>query len=146
MRKRELVIFIAVTILIVVILLSYVFLSLFSGSSVPKASPTPAPSRQTRSPQPAQTSSFSPSPVPAISSPSPVSSPQLSKNQLIDILPVRTPLFNIEYYYNGDIFRVTIKEEPYSENKSQAEQWFRERGHNSNSLNIFWDAYPEIQR
>lgn len=146
MRKQELYIFIAVIILVIFIFISYAIFSLFSRPSSPQPSPSPIPT-PVRSPQPSRILDISPGPI-ATPTPSPSASvsPSLTKEQLLDTLPIRTPLFNIEHYTKDDLFRITIKENPYQENQNLAQQWFRDRGIDPSGLNIYWDAFPNVTR
>lgn len=143
MKKQDLYLFIGMIILIAVIFVVYLVASLFGPTPEPEESPIPS-TIPTRSTQPLD--SINPSPLQSITTPLPSLTGQTAKDQVINSLPLITSLFNVEYYYDGDVFRITIKQNPYTENKLKAEQWLKDQGLNPASLNIFWDAYPEVKR
>lgn len=143
MRKQELVILISVIILAAIIFVIFLTTAFFSPHQ-PTESPQPS-SIPLMSIRPTSFPGFSPLPQASFlpSSAAPETTP---KEQIINSLPYKSIQFNVEYYYDGDIFRITIKENPYLENKAKAEEWFRQSGVNPSNLNIFWDAYPEVER
>lgn len=143
MRKQELFIFIGIITFVTIIFFTYVLISLFSGKE--ELPPTPKPSTlPTRSTFP-RSFDNTPSAQPSVA-PIPSVLTGLTKDELINQLPLRTELFNVEYYFQDDLFKVTIKENPYEENKAKAEEWFENLGFDPKNLNIYWFAFPEVQR
>lgn len=56
--------------------------------------------------------------------------PISSRQQLINMLPVRNDSFTIEYLAKTDTIIVTIIKNPYTQNRQKALNWFKERGVN----------------
>ncbi len=66
--------------------------------------------------------------------------------QIISRLPVTTDAYDIEYLSSSNTFVVTIKESPYEENKSKAQQWFLQNGFSSiEGLNILYNSYRWVE-
>lgn len=145
MRRQELIILIGVIIFVFVMFIIYVFISLFSPSQT-SPDPSPQTARPTESVRPLPISSKKPLPPspPPLPSSLPESTTKLTKQELINLLPIQTEFANIEYLSVSDSFAITIKEDPYQENKTKIEQWFRTQGFNPLELNIYWQAYPEV--
>lgn len=145
MRKQELFLFIGIIVFVAVIFFTYVFISLFS-SEQPSVSPIPS-SLPTSSSHPFDSLINSPSAPPPIILPSSLPSPvpgEPTKNSLINLMPVQTDFANIEYLSSVDAFAVTIKKNPYQENRARVEEWFENVGFNPSQLNIYWQTYPEV--
>lgn len=121
---------------------------------LPRSAPTPVPTFNTSyTPTPVSlptnTQPFlSPSPSqedPLHESPSPTQ-PSLSRKELIDLLPITTDSYNIEYFAASDEIVVTIKQEPYEENRKKSERWFIEKGFSDfDKARITWTALRFIQ-
>jgi len=145
MRKQELFLFIGIIVFISVIFFAYVFISLFS-SGQPSASPKPSfgPTNSSRPFDSLRRIPPAPSPVSLPSSlPSPVPG-EPTKDSLINLMPVQTDFANIEYLSSIDAFAVTIKKNPYRENRARVEAWFEDAGFDPSRLNIYWQTYPEV--
>ena len=144
MIKRELIIFTIVTIIVFIIVISLIIFS----NDTPFPSPLPSPSVSAKPSQPTTTNnlpSIQPFPSPLIfPSPSPII--VTTKEDLTYQLPFQGNSFNIEYLSVSDLFAVTIKENPYKENVTKAEEWFKDRGFNPEELNIYYHVFPGVQR
>lgn len=78
--------------------------------------------------------------------PSPIPKQKLNRQQLINLMPVITEDFDIEYLKKSDLFLVTIKRGPYDIVRTKSEQWFIDRGITDfEEFNIKWGAYPYVQ-
>ncbi len=145
MRKQELFLFIGIIVFIAVIFFAYVFISLFS-SGQPAVSPAPSfsPTNSSRPFDSLRNIPPAPSPILLPSSlPSPIPG-EPTKDSLINLMPVQADFANIEYLSSIDAFAVTIKKNPYQENRARVEAWFEDVGFNPSQLNIYWQTYPEV--
>ena len=109
--------------------------------------PSPSPETSTPSPTfiPLPSSFFSPEPQ-ATTLPSPVSQKIISRQELINLTPVETPEFNIEYFSTSDSIIVTIKKSPYEQSQAKAEEWFRQRGIvDFDAYKIEWSSYRYLE-
>lgn len=129
-----------------VMLAILVFVSVFIGSGKPASLKV--------SPSPSSIASFQPSliPVPSLNpysspllTPAPLPQKKLTKEEFLRSMPVITDLFNIEYFDTTGSLWITIKEDPYEENKQEAIKWLRDRGLNPDELNIKWNKYISVQ-
>lgn len=141
MKRRELFIFIAVIVMVFILFIIYATVSLFNngdGSPPPSTAPLPIKSSAPLRPIDIYPSpSTIPSLLPTING--------LSKDDFIDLLPIQTDTFNVEYLSVSDHFVVSIKKNPYQVNKTLAEDWLKGLGLDPNDLNIYWRAFPEIK-
>lgn len=145
MRKQELFLFIGIIVFIAVIFFAYVFISLFS-SGQPSGSSAPS-FRPTSSPRPLDSLRSIPPTPPPVLLPSSLPSPtpgEPSKASLINLMPIQTDFANIEYLSSIDAFAITIKKNPYQENRAKVEEWFNNVGFDPSRLNIYWQTYPEV--
>ena len=136
--------------LIIIILLGLIFILFFYITVFRSETSKPTTSPVTTIPVISPTTTFiiPPSLNPATiaqPSPTPIPTATLTREQLISQTPIETKEFNIEYYIESDTFRITIKENPYEENKAKAEQWLQDRGLGPNDLNILWAAYFGVE-
>lgn len=143
MRKQELVILFLIFGFVTIIFVTYILISLFSQRPTPQPSLSPSPKPLT-SRIPVVTPIEPPSPQPT-SLPSPLTG-EITKPLIIDLLPIQTSFANIEYLSGNDTFVVTIKQNPYTENKDKVEQWFRDQGFEPEDLKIYWQTYPEVEK
>lgn len=144
MRKQELIIFMVVITLVAVLFLVFVLSSLFSQpepQTPPLSSSRPASSLRPLQNIPNAPIS-APSPIPLPSALPQVTEP--TKESIISLLPIQTEFANIEYLASSDSFAVTIKKDPYQENKTKIEDWFKDAGLDPSSLEIYWQTYPEV--
>lgn len=131
---------------LLVLILGSVYFSSLKKDTVQIPQPTPIQVFIKPSPSPVASPKASLAPTPPSPAPSPRISTSLSKQQLINIMPIQTDEFNIEYFSNADIFIVTIKLSPYDQNRLKSEQWFKDRGViNFESLNIKWSSLRNVQ-
>jgi len=86
-----------------------------------------------------------PSPIPSTTAIPSISS-ELTKNDIINFLPVVTDIYNIEYLSYDDHFLITVKQGNYQQVQEQAKQWFRNLNFNPDTLNIYWVADPYVQQ
>ena len=143
MRRQELILFTVTLIIIVFILITVVIISVLPDSAAPRSSPLPSRGVSNNLP------SFSPFIVPSPSPdylPLPPEGATTSKEGLINLLPVQTVNFDIEYLSSDDLFVITIKNNPYQENLSKDEQWFEEWGLNIDDLNVYVFAFPQVDK
>lgn len=126
-----------------VLFIVYAIVSIFTPQE-PLPSPTPVPLRSNPPVSPVR-------PLETSLNPPATDSVQLTPNgpseeELVDLLPIQTDTFNVEYLSVIDRFVVTIKKNPYQVNKTQAEDWFKGFGFDPKNLNIYWRAFPEVKR
>ena len=140
MNKRDLFILIAVIIMVSVMFIVYMLASFFDSGGAPPPSGTPSPSSSSHL---IRSFEISPNPSPT---PLPPLTKGLSKDNLVDLLPLQTETFDVEYLSVSDHFVITIKKDPYQTNKAAAENWLKESGLNINNLNIYWQAFPEVKK
>lgn len=134
MRNTKILLVILLIIVLILILLTLLLGGFKKESNKPKTPPTPP------SPSQIQTTPTANPTVPVIT-PKPI-----TKEQLIKMMPVQQPEFNIEYLSKSDIFLVTIKESPYDQNKEKSKQWLIANGVTDfQKFNIQWRAYPYVQ-
>ena len=95
-----------------------------------------------------------PSPLPTYTNTTPTMVPTIpvasitppDKQQLINLMPISTAQYDIEYLSAIDTFLVTIKFSPYESNKNLAINWFHEHGiSDTSSLNIVYRKYSSVQ-
>lgn len=144
MRKQELTILIGVIILLAFMFLVYV-VTLFFAPQKPNPSPFPSlsPNSSLR-PFDSLPPRLSPPPPPVLPNAFPQPTGTITKEEFINLMPQQTEFANIEYLSTGDAFAVTIKKNPYQENKQKVEKWFLDQGINPSDLNIYWQTYPEV--
>lgn len=140
MRKQELFIFIGIIVLVAVLFFVYAVVSLFTTRTTPPPSPTPSPIPLASRGKPFENI---PSPQPSFS---PNQIGEITKEGLINLLPIQTPRYNIEYLSGNDVFVVTIKQNPYEENRLETKEWFKSQGFNPDALKIYWRTYPEVEK
>ncbi len=132
--QKKLLLFIALLILLVI---TVILVTVFS---------TPPQQNLTATPQP----QFSSSPVTSfipVETMVPSSTPTIvtSREELINLLPVRGDGFNIEYFAPDDSIVVTITTSPYDENRLKAEDWFKQHGiDNIDAFNVDWVRSPYV--
>lgn len=102
------------------------------------------PSTNDKNPFATPTGAFflnSPTPSPNFEAQNPV-----TKEDLIDLMPLSTDGFDIEYLVTTDAFVVTVKQSPFGKYQLEAEQWFQNQGvENLYNYNILWNKYPEVE-
>lgn len=144
MKKQELIIFIGVIIFIALLFLIYTLTSLFSSPEpIPSPSPSVRPSINDR-PFPSESPTLTPPSPVALPSSLPPSTNQITLQELVSLMPIQTDFANIEYLSVSNSFAITIKKNPYSENRTKVEEWFRSQGFNPSELDIYWQTYPEV--
>lgn len=126
--------------MVFILFILYATVSLFTAKRpAPSTFPIPLKSSQPTRP-------FETSPSPLASSSLPPVTNGLSKEDLIGLLPLETDTFDVEYLSVSDHFVVTIKKDPYEANKAAAETWFKGLGLDPQSLNIYWQVFPNVER
>lgn len=143
MSKKEIIIFTIALIVIFIFAVSFVIFSFISPKQSPLPSPSITGSSQPVNNLPSLRPLYSPSASPT-PSPSPITA--TTKDELVYQLPFQSDLFNIEYLSVSDLFAVTIKQNPYQENVDKANKWFEDRGYNPEELNVYYHAFPGVQR
>ncbi len=133
--QKKLLLFIGLLILLVITVILVTVFSTPPQQNIPASTPQPQFSSL-------PTSSFSP-----VATASPSSTPTIvtSREELINLLPVRGDGFNIEYFAPDDSIVVTITTSPYDENRQKAEDWFRQQGiDNIEEFNVDWVRSPYV--
>lgn len=141
MKKQELILFMGVIGVVFILFLIFILTAFFTPSqNSPVPSSEPVPSYPVVRP-------FDFSPLPQASlTPLPSLPPEETRERIMNSLPFTSPLFNIEYYEDGNLYRVTIKQNPFLANQKKAKDWFEAYGLNPDTLKIYWDSYPEVER
>lgn len=144
MNRKELFILIAVIIMVFIMFIVYATVSLFNA---PEPTPSAFPASP-GSPKPSVEATVPSAPsFPSAAPPSlPPGTTGLSKEELVDLLPIQADTFDVEYLSVSDHFVVTIKKDPYAANKAAAETWFKGLGLDPQNLNIYWQVFPNLKR
>lgn len=89
------------------------------------------------------TNNTSPTPI---ATPTPVGKNEISRQNLLQYLPIQTEEFNIEYLSYGDVIVVTLKKAPVEKSRQDSEKWFSDKGITDFSkYNIQWLEAPELK-